>query len=227
MLKKTNIIISILASLVLSATAYAGWYYAAAAAPGSSYLFEWAAENLTAETFDVTDGGTVTPDSDGTPSYFFVTGHTNNAIQLTAGTWVLFPATQGHNIDWGHIHISFYMAYVSGDFDAGSYLVTTPYESPLPFALRCSTTSQVLITYGGVSHYINVSEDLSDLNFHFIDLDINCSAQTIDLSIDSSSYSDTLPSTTVYTPASQVLHINGFNGDTSNQTIVIDEFKIQ
>jgi hypothetical protein len=194
---------------------------------GSSYLVEWAADDLTLDTYDMDDGNTVAPASVATPSYSFVTGVDGNGIQLDTGTWAWITATDGNNIDWSHIHISFDVRYVSGDFDPGSYVITTPYEAVHPFAFRFSSSTQVLVTYNGASYYQTVTEDLSDGNFHHIDLEIVCADQTIDLYIGESHYTDSLNNTTVATPATQRLHLNGFNEASANQTLVFDNFKIQ
>jgi hypothetical protein len=196
---------------------------------GSSYLFEWGAENLTAETYSEGTGA-VTAASEGTPTYSFVSGQIDNAIQLTAGTWVRIPATQGGNIDYSAGGMQFYYSYESGTPSGSSYIVTSTYASPSEFMLRRSSTSDTLLIlyWAGTSYEITTTENLFTTGLKSVVMAWNCAAQTWSLTIGSSNYPVSLSSTDVPSPpTTQYVYFNGLNGTSSNQTVVFDEVKIQ
>jgi hypothetical protein len=183
---------------------------------GSSYLFEWAAENLTAETYDATDGGTITVASSGTPSYSFETGYANNAIQLNTGTWCYAIASDTHNINASAGTISFRFKLVSGTSSNAHRLISWG-NTDAELDLKRSSAGETRYGIGvaGTNYYHDTTENLYDGNWHLVVLDWNCPAQTYSFSLDGSSYSGSLATTDTPTPGNNRLYYNGYNDTTS------------
>ena len=189
-------------------------------------LFEWGCDDLTAEVFDATDGGTITPGSEGTATY----NHDGAGITLASGTWARFTASQGNNIDYSVGSIRFDYTYISGTPSLGTWILAATYTEPSAFLFRRSSTSntQLVIFWAGNVYTPNVSENIFDTSKHSIIIAYNCAAQTLDLTIDTSTYNISLSATTVPSPATtQRMYLNGLAAGSSAQSVEFDNFKIE
>lgn len=195
---------------------------------GATNRFEWDAEDLTAEVFDADDGGTITVASEGTPSHSFVTGQTNNAIQLASGTWCYAPASNTNNIVGSAGTISFDFRRVSGT-SSNAHRIIAWGNTDIEFHLQRSSLNENRYSFSiaGVNYYHDTTENLYDGNWHHIILTWDCAAQTHSFQIDSSTYSMALTTTDTPTPGNNRLYFNGVAAASSALTVNIDNVVIE
>ena len=227
MIKKLACILLLLFIFVGNSHAIIVGYSRGGTAP-SPYLFSWACENLTAEVFNVTDGGTITPDSDGVPSYSFVSGQTNNAIQLDSATWASVPATDGNNINLSAGTVKFDYRLQAGTSSSAHRIIVLG-TSANEFDLKRSSIGENRYSFSlsGSTYYMNTLENLYDGSWHSVELIWNCASQTASLVIDSSTYPISLGSTDTPFNSNGLMYFNGFNSTSSALTSQYDNVTVE
>jgi len=208
--------------------AYGGMLLGSEVESGSDDLLAWACEDLTAEIFDATDGGTIVPVSNGTPSYSFETGVTNDAIQLNSETWAYVPATDGNNINLNAGTVEFDIELISGT----SSVAHRPWaysSTDGQFDLRRSSVGETRygLDIAGASYFTTTAENIYDGSPHHVVIIWDCAAQTASLTIDTSTYDFSLGSTNVPNAGSGRMYFNGFSLESSSLSVQYDNVQVR